>query len=98
MSQTTIDPLARWEEILPLVDRSRSGLVDPAGEFLRALASFVILHQADVEEAEREAIASFDDQDYPRRFQRSPLVSNCDGSAQCAGADRRARLGRTQFE
>ncbi len=71
MSQTTTDPLARWEEILPLLDRSRSGLVDPAGEFLRALASFVILHQAELEEAEREAVASFDDQDY-----QSPLPAD----------------------
>ncbi|MCX6632336.1 MAG: N-6 DNA methylase, partial [Candidatus Solibacter sp.] len=71
MHQTTTDPLARWEEILPLLDRSRSGLVDPAGEFLRALASFVILHQAELEEAEREAIASFDDQDY-----HSPLPAD----------------------
>jgi type I restriction enzyme M protein len=68
---TTTDPLARWDEIIPLLDRSRSGLVDPAGEFLRALASFVILHQAELEEAEREAIASFDDQDY-----HSPLPAD----------------------
>jgi type I restriction enzyme M protein len=64
VNQTTTDPIARWEEILPLLDPSRSGLVDPAGEFLRALASFVTLHQAELEEAEREAIASFDDQHY----------------------------------
>jgi type I restriction enzyme M protein len=64
LSQTRTDPLARWEEILPLLDGSRSALPDPVGEFLRALASFVILHQVELEEAERQAFASFDDQDY----------------------------------
>lgn len=64
MTETTTTRTDHAAKIFAFLDRSRGELVDPAGEFLRVLAAFVVLQQAELEEAEREAVASFDDLDY----------------------------------
>jgi type I restriction enzyme M protein len=64
VSLETKDVSIHWQEICQALDRSRSQLESPSGEFLRILASFVVLQHAELEEMERAALASSDDQDY----------------------------------
>ena len=62
----------RLDEVHKTLDDWRSrGLKSAPGEFLRLLAALIILRQADIREAEQEAIASFDDSSYEPHLPRA---------------------------
>jgi type I restriction enzyme M protein len=57
--------MTRVDDVYKTLDLERArGLKDVASEFLQFLSAFVILRQAEIREAEQEAIAAFDDSSY----------------------------------
>ena len=81
MQPITTEPGAVHDMVFSVLDgfrRSKYPLGDLTGDFLRVLSAFVILREAEIEESNREAAASFEGDEYepllPRTARWSPLA------------------------